>query len=457
MVRRPALVATLLIGLVLPTSSALAQVDNLRITEVDPDGDTVEVTNTGAGFTASAAFPFCHRFNYISNVANGTNFAAGEIKLFTAASLQNLDSDLWLYKATPFITAANIVHGVKYGALPNVGRAALASTVGLWPSGTAFAPGPPPTTTLAYDGFGNDPKDWYVDETPSLGSADATTPGTVAKALVYPSGKQDFEGMSLGDEIIAITEWVITNSSLTSGIFTVRSVNDVLGVVGPRGASTRWLRMRDQDAADVQNRFYSPTIVSAGDFDYKWTYWVNLEQMPPGGAAVKTRIVVQHLDGGFSNAWGIEFTATGANLVVVGIGGTPASAPLYAISSPTGVGDWVKLEIAVDFTANTVSASVNDVPTASLAISLTGSKDTFRWCYRGEGTGNVMTMLVDDVCVDVIDPAVAARDVVARVATLEQNYPNPFNPSTTIACELVEVTDSRGHFGRGDTWSPRAG
>jgi hypothetical protein len=48
-----------------------------------------------------------------------------------------------------------------------------------------------------------------------------------------------------------------------------------------------------------------------------------------------------------------------------------------------------------------VSARVNDGPPVSLPISLTGDKEVFRFCYRGEGAGNQGVMLVDDVSVAV--------------------------------------------------------
>ncbi len=402
------------VALLAAATSAQAQVGALRITEVDPFSNVAEVTNTGTAFTVSPAAPFCHEFLYGSFVPAGTIFAAGQIHTFPVndfGGLPNDDSDLWLYRnSISFELVSNLVHGLKYGPAPGVGRTGLATTAvpPLWPSDSVFCPAPPPGMTLAYDGFGFTPFDWYIDQTPTMGSADSTTPGVVETSLAAPSGAEAFESVSLGDEVTALTGWLKVDTSLP-GRFTVRAVNDVAGVTGPRpgSASTRWLRVRDQDDGAVQNRFYSNTITTGGDFNYTWTFWINLEETPPGGADGKPRIVVQHIDGGFQNAWGVEFTATGANVVVTGAGGPEASAPLYALASPTGIGDWVKLELSVDFAGATVSASANDGPPVALNIapSVTFDRGTFRFCYRGEGIGNINTMLVDDVSLDVDGPA----------------------------------------------------
>ncbi len=379
-------------------STTWGQVANLRITEVDPATDRAEVHNTGGAFTTSANRPFCHLFNYMSTVSSGTLFAADERQTFTVNSLNNSASDLWLYTSGPFSNSGNIIHGLQFGGSTS-GRTNLATGVGLWEGGsTNFVPLPSGGASIAWDGFGVSPRDWYIDETPTFGSADSTTPGIVASNLNSPMGTDDFENMSLGDEVIAITDWVIVNSSAQEGIFTVRAVNDVLGMVTPRDGSTQWLRIRDQDASNGQNRFYSPNISPASPSNYTWTFFVNIEETPPGaGAANRPRLTIQHDNGGFANAWGIEFSDTGASLVVTGIGGAAASAPIYALGSPTGLGDWVKIELAVDFEANTVSALVNDASAGSLPINLTGDPNLFRFCYRGEGADNVNTMLLDDV------------------------------------------------------------
>lgn len=438
---RAAAITALAIG---PTSEGRAQIESFRVSEIDPTAATVEIWNSGAAHVTSATRPFCHRLDYATTIPGGTAFAAGEYKTFSVTNLNAADSDFWLYVSAPFTTASNIVHGMKYGPAPNVGRTGLASGVGLWPGADRYAPAPPPGATLAYDGFGYDPADWYVDETPSLGAADVTTPGTVPAALGHPAGTQTFEDVSLGDLVTAIDSWVIVNTSTTEGIFTARVVNDVLGDISPRESSTRWIRVRDEDAGDVQNRFYTIPVDAPKAASYTWAFWINLEAVPPNGAATRPRIMIQHDDGGFANAWGIELTNTGGNLVVTGIGGPNASAPLFPLVPPTGVGDWIHVSIFVDLNASTISGRINDGTPTMLPIDLSQTADAslFRFCYRGEGVGNVNTMLIDDVTVffegvvTVDEPQVTATRLLAPA-------PNPMRTETAITFMLASPSEVR--------------
>lgn len=407
-----------------------AQVQNLRVTEVSPSTGQVEVTNTGAAFSTSLAHPFCHLFNYMSVVPNGTLFGAGEAKIFGVSGMNTLDSDFWLYTSSPFANPANIVHGVKWGPTANVGRtsAAVTRVPPMWSGVADFAPAPPVGSTLAWDGFGISPRDWYIDQTPTLGSADFTTPGVVANDIAASGGTQSFENVSLGDTVEAISDWVVVDSSPIEGMFTVRAVNDVRGVVAPRSGlalvrpmltrgqtaplgtlSSRWLRIRDQDAANVQNRFYSATVTAPGVSSYSWSFYMNIEETPPGAAATnRPRLVIQHglTGGGFANAWGIELADSGGSLVVTGVGGAGGPASLFALSGPTAVGAWIRVDLSVDLVASTVSASINEGAPVSLPIALSGTAtpEQFRFCYRGEGEGNVNTMLLDDLSVSVVTP-----------------------------------------------------
>ncbi|MBK8268217.1 MAG: hypothetical protein IPK83_07875 [Planctomycetes bacterium] len=415
---------------------ASAQVANLRITEVDAFGDVAEVTNAGPAFNdVATSRPFCHRFIYTSVIPASTTWTAGQARTFSIVGMNSADSDLWLYlNNSNFNIAASMIHGVKFGPAPSIGRTSLAVTAGLWPSTTAFCPTPGSGQTLSWDMFGNSPRDWYLDETPSIGADDPATSPAVASLLVSPGGMDDYESLLLGDTVDGMIGYAFVNSSATPGIYTVRAVNDVLGVVGvrPGSSSTQWLRIRDQDAGNVQNRFYTVPVSTGGDFNYSWTFFVNIEETPPSGAS-KPRLVVQHLDGSFQNAWGIEFANTGASLVVTGIGGAAASTSLYPLSSPTGLGQWVEIDLSVDFSTNMVSAAFNNGAPVSLPINLsaTANKGEFRFCYRGEGTGNINTMLLDDVSVDVtipstpLPPPVTPSDLLVRLDPIVAGLPSP--------------------------------
>ncbi|MFK7739375.1 MAG: hypothetical protein AB8H80_03555 [Planctomycetota bacterium] len=380
------------------TTLATAQVANLRITEVDPYNDQVEVTNTGPAFQTAAVYPFCHRFTYGSNIPAGTYFAAGESKTFWVAGLDDADSDLWLYRATPFTVAANIVHGVKYGPAPNIGRSGLAATVGLWPSATAYAPAPASGYTLAYDGYGYAPADWYVDATPSMGQTDPPVVGAVASELAVPVGKETYNSMALGYEVEAITGWSIVNNNPTKGRFNIHAVADVYGSPTPlpTPGADKWLRVRDQDGGNYQNRFYSPWQ-STGSYvlPYELSFYINVQELPSPSAQTLPRIVVQHrTPTGVTNAWGIELSTAGAELAVFADGGPAAKAYI----SPTSYGTWRNVRLYVDQSTWTISAYVDGTWAGSLPIAPASYVDLteLRFCYRGEGVGNVATMMIDD-------------------------------------------------------------
>lgn len=384
---------------------ANAQIQNLRISEVNPVTGLVEVTNTGPLFTTTTTYPFCHRFNYFSTVTSGLLFPPGGFNVIAVLGLSSTDTDLWLYRDGNFPSALSIIHGLKYGPQSNVGRTGLAASVGLWPSASAYVNKPPAGMTLSWDGFGFDPLDWYIDETPSLGAADVTAPGTVAQGLAYPTGAQGFEVTKLGDEVIAIENWSVVDASANPGMFTIRTVNDVQGTIAPRGGSTKWLRIRDQDSGAVQSQLYTPTITAPLAANYTWTFWINLEQKPPGGSNTRPRITLQHPDPVYKDAWGIRFNPNKAALVVFGYGGPAGSTDLYDISGATDIGEWVKIDVSVSFDSDMLVASVNDGTPVSLPIDLDAAADKtrFRFCYLGQGSGNVMTMLLDDVSVSVDD------------------------------------------------------
>jgi hypothetical protein len=219
----------------------------------------------------------------------------------------------------------------------------------------------------------------------------------VSSTFNWPSGSEDFEGVAVGDPLSGLSNWVFVDGGSTAGVYTVRCAADVYngGGISP-GTSLRWLRINDANSVD-QNRFYSPTVTAPSDpSSYTFTWYVNVEA-PILSAANFPRMVIQHNDGGMQNAWGIEFSNTAINLVVIAPTGasTNSTTPLdIALFN-----QWVKLDLIVNFTNNTVAASVNNqVPiSAAISPSVTMDKKEFRFCYRGEGAGNVCRVLLDDL------------------------------------------------------------
>lgn len=231
------------------------------------------------------------------------------------------------------------------------------------------------------------------------------TATSVFGQLAFPQGTQNFETLSVGQSIDVLSDFpLIVNES--GAAFTILGADDVNGNMSPRGTSTRWVRVTDTAGGNVQNRFYSLGIVAPQDMHYEWDFYINLEATPPVSPTVTPKITIQHRDNSnvYQNAWGVEFTGSGANLIVLGIGGVSSSAPLYSLSGPTAVGEWVHLKLRVRFDKNVLSASVNGGNDVKLPINLNGNKRDFRFCYRGEGTGNINRMLIDDVTVVVGGP-----------------------------------------------------
>ena len=156
-------------ALLLTAWPALAGINDLRITEVDPAGDRVEVTHfADTAFTTSSTLPFCHSFNYSSSIPSGTNFGARESKTFTVNGLNDTASDIWLYRDSSFGSTASILTGIAYGA-GGIGRSSVAAGAKIWPSADTFAPLPASGETLRLtDLDSTDPALW-ASLAPQLG------------------------------------------------------------------------------------------------------------------------------------------------------------------------------------------------------------------------------------------------------------------------------------------------
>ena len=382
-----------------------AAIPDLRITEIRPDNGTVEVTNTATDTFAISddTVQFCYRGLYASlralNGSTDVNFTAGSRVTFTVSFSNANDTDLALFQniatSADFNTTANMVHFVKWGPLASVGRVSQAVTAALWPTATAFVQLPPTGNSIAWDEGGFSPDDWYIDATPTLGSPDSTVLGSVANSIAWPSGTQNFENTSVGDLVVAITNWALVDTANDPTTFWVRSASDGATAGNRSSGTTRWLRVRDQNNTD-SNRFYTETVLAtATPTAYTWTWYFQVESPAPASATLNPRFAIQHDDGGMRNAWAIELDDTQFNLIVTGIGGTAASTPITAATT----GTWHRAQLFVDFSANTVNASIDGGSTVSLPINLSGTANmsAFRFCYRGDGADNTAGILIDDI------------------------------------------------------------
>jgi len=421
---------TLFVGiglLVTLATPSFAGVDDLRITEVRTDTGAVEITHMSSSSFSCPEVQFCHSFTYGVLISNGTSFAANERKTFTINGMNASDTDLWIYKnisgAGSFGSASNLIHGLKWGPNPNVGRTSLATGAGKWSGNTDFVPAPATGQSVVNETGSFDAADWYVDGSPNVGGANNGSIGSVSASLAWPAGTQDLEGVTLGDDVQAITGWTIVNTGAADD-FTTRIVGDASSTTNLPNGETKWVRIDDRDAAANQNRFYSGPVTATGTPDgYTWTFYVLLEELPPTNAANVPRLTIQHDDGsGFSNAWGIEISRTNVSLVVTGIGGTAASSSLGMVSTTS----WIKLDITADFSNSEVFASLNNGPATTLPTNLAAGANAnrFRFCYRGEGIDNTVRMLLDAVSV----AEYTAPVNIAPVITVEQDFQtNPTN------------------------------
>ena len=153
----------------LSTLASATEAD-IWITEVLPATGQIEVTNVSEEVTIlERELIFCHRFNYGTSIPAGTEFAAGESLIFTVNFSNPDSSDLWLYNARSFGSAAAILTGLQWNTTSIIGRSALASTAGRWNGGTASAPAPAAGQSIQLTG--DDPfssESWTVG-TPNLG------------------------------------------------------------------------------------------------------------------------------------------------------------------------------------------------------------------------------------------------------------------------------------------------
>lgn len=261
-----------------------AQVANLRITEVDPYHHQVEVTNvSGAMLQLTSEVPSPYNFDLFNfkrmGLVPGFIFWPNGVWVFDYPDMRTDASDCWLYSSEAYENPAAVIHGVQFGTPPPERcNSEIAALAGKWPGKGASAPVPPPGCTLAWDGDGYSPLDWYVDSTPTMGKSNDTAPGSVNEPFSGPSASQGFEAPALGDQVTALKGWTLSGAG---GRFGARFVGDVAGQAGarPGSSSKRWLRIRDTDASG-ENTFSTPAVQLGALTGYRCVFYVNQEAAP---------------------------------------------------------------------------------------------------------------------------------------------------------------------------------
>jgi len=361
--------------------------------------------------------PFSHEDDTDSFIPAGEFLESGEIAVYDISRLDGDDTDLWLYRGGPLDDPENLLHGVKYGPKADVGNTSTAVAANRWPSTSAFTAAPPSGTSLAWDGFGFEPLDWYVDETPTLGSPDFTVPGTVDNELTTPDGLQDFENVQLGDEVFAIKHWGYDNESPV-GVFAARVASDIRGYHVQREESYRWLRIRDEDGRDLDNGVHTAAVDWSLWDTYDWVFDINFEEAAFAGED-SPRMMLQHLGaGGFHNVWGVEFDVLGAWLVTTPASGRVEREIIYRWDQDTRPGQWMEFSLHLNSIDAIMRVEADDnvisvTPTSDLALD----PGVVRLVYDGSGVGNVATVLLDDVEVftDIVPVPLAVTGLSAGV------------------------------------------
>lgn len=395
-------VAMLAVLLALPVRAGM---NDLRITEVDPWHEKIEVTYFGTDpLFLSTQVPIPYNFD-VNNfkqmgIVPGFYFVTNTVFTFDIPDMYTSGSDCWLYSSESYNSPGALIHGVQFGwPPPEKTTSEVATAAGKWTGKYACAPLPPQGCTLAWDGDGFTPLDWYVCAKPTMGALNNTVDGAVNdKTFQGPNASQSFETGPLGDQVSALSGWSMSGGNRR---FNVRFVNNVNGTAGVRPGSTssKWLRIRDTDPDSDDNSFASPPVaLDAIQSGYTFSFYVN-QEVAPTATGVQPTLTIQNDDGsgGWADAWGIRFRNDGIDAAVLDGGGFPNSASLTYLTAPTGIGQWVRIDLQLDLANGQLSASATGAAPVQMPISPGGNPLRLRLAYQGGGAGNTQDVLLDDL------------------------------------------------------------
>lgn len=242
-----------------------------------------------------------------------------------------------------------------------------------------------------------------------------------ASPLVWNGGTESFENALTNASVSdAIAGWVIADAA-TPSQYSAEITTTPSGHANQAPGSTRWLTVTDtEDSAAVNGRVYSNSIMAVGGAGrYVFSTRIDAQSI---GAAAAVLVVSQHDDAGtFKNAAGLEITGTGVNAIIlgadaggVGKAGATVRSLLYNFADAGGFGQnaWVPVQFDLNFDAGTLSASATgtngttnkSTQISGLAMQGTANKDLFRFCLRGNGTGNTSVISYDNLALQGFAP-----------------------------------------------------
>lgn len=197
MCKRSALprIALILLATFVFVSTGVGQ--DVRINEISPEGDWIELYNQSGSEVDVSSLWLCSKFVYrridngdgagpdISVISGSLAIPSGEY-LVLSWDIDAVGADIGLYNSNSFASAAAMEDFMQYNFTGAGGRENVAVTKGIWTAGTS-APAVLPGKTLSYFGPGTGAGAWDISES-TRGADNASLPVELAEfsgQLVY--------------------------------------------------------------------------------------------------------------------------------------------------------------------------------------------------------------------------------------------------------------------------------
>ncbi|MBX7244220.1 MAG: hypothetical protein K1X53_01905 [Candidatus Sumerlaeaceae bacterium] len=233
--------------------------------------------------------------------------------------------------------------------------------------------------------------------------------------LLWPNGSENFENAVIGTQVnSAITSWSVVAGSVPAN-YTPLIASTPAGHPNQAAGSTRWLTVTDTDnSAAANGRTYTNSIIVPGAgtvSKYNFNFRMDVQSVGTTGPL----LISQHINGSstYVNVAGLEVTSVGLGLIIVGTddggagkAGASTRTTLYNFADSGGFGQnaWIPVQYEIDLAGGllkgtatgTDNVTVKNAQISGLALQSVNAKD-FRFCIRGNGSGNVSTISFDNI------------------------------------------------------------